>query len=1241
MTSESPKRAAPAPESAPTELAGTIDFAILTIKEEEFEAVLSQLPPSGARTVSLARAYALRQVPQRNGNIATVAVTRCPSQGNGVSQDVARDILHDLDPQWILVVGIAGGVPSSEFSLGDVLLGSGVMDMSVEEIRNRRPPTTAADGHHAHPDVENYCAIVKAEGEALGEWNRLLEAPFESMQELQEPAMRLEPPSFYGSKEWIRKTQDVLRAEVTKRPRRPRVSAGLIAASDKLIKSTPTLARWLAVARQIRAVEMESAGVYRAARGRGRHRKEYPAMAIRGISDVVGFKRDDAWTKYACVSAAAFAHAFIASGHVLARRGREETTRTGTTEFPRSDSLASVSDSIAAYRQRRRSSFGRWSLGESAPSRPAGIRADEAKLDDLYVPLRFAKRPSLPGLGDERGTQLSVEEIARLQGPIAIIGNAGSGKTTWMRWTFRRLLERDNLLPFYLELRRVVDQADNVRFEDLLAAELGASPNAVLSASSRLRPVLLVDGWDEVGERGDRLRERLLEFRHSYPNAVLVVTSRPFGATRPAGAEGFLTGYVQGLSDRDVRAFVATFEEKVVGLAPSDARAAADDFMRKVDTSHSLRALADTPLHLVMMCLLRQETQLTANKHRLFKGCLRKLLVERVDRNQRDGVEVADDEWRPDGIEDRLRAVAALAYRLQHLRSREDGSVRWPWERVVACIEPTWTEEQRTRFLRWLVARANVLVDRVDGVVEFAHTSFLDHLAAECLFAQVAEPLRCAQRHATDHRWRESLRLWAGLLHDQRPTELVGNLAVLQSDADGYWIAGDVYAQGGGDSAGFEAWTQALPRNLGELGRADHSAMSCAMRWRESTEGTRRAGLERTLAEEAGSPGWLARANCVRWSTAAGLEVPLGRLLAELEARPMVGASAVAASRAFTGAGPTVPDQGEIALLRVWPSVRVNVAARLQSAISVGAQPEDLTAMLPALIAEARRVLSPMDHEGIQHAANQRLTTNEDLERNVVREIWQSWGRYHDRHFVDERKQPLVHGHDLSLLALFRGFAQFVVNQCQARYGWDPRFAPPSGAERTPVRFLTYMVRALAGWMGASGIEGFAKRVGRELGLVIEDPPPEWLRCFVLLDVVSFAGRACSRSAVAYCELPVEVPEVLRLLRLGCRASLSPGDESLRSQVAEASQSFEGDRLWCALTRHLAGVASNDDRSFLIDAASRPERRQAPLAWGLQFYVRGDLMLDDGSIVTLDQLSARAGHESIPLLEEVPTGFGS
>jgi len=57
---------------------------------------------------------------------------------------------------------------------------------------------------------------------------------------------------------------------------------------------------------------MELVGVMTAARSVGDEKT--CVLAIRGISDVVGYKRKPEWTVYACHSAAAFTYALLGSG---------------------------------------------------------------------------------------------------------------------------------------------------------------------------------------------------------------------------------------------------------------------------------------------------------------------------------------------------------------------------------------------------------------------------------------------------------------------------------------------------------------------------------------------------------------------------------------------------------------------------------------------------------------------------------------------------------------------------------------------------------------------------------------------------------------------------------------------------------------------------------------------------------------------------------------------------------------
>ncbi len=111
-----------------------------------------------------------------------------------------------------------------------------------------------------------------------------------------------------------REDRAALRHRTTTPTARDHLSA--IASSDRLIKDADILQVWLKVARQVQAVEMESAGVYRAAQGR-----QVPVVAIRGISDVVGFKRHADWTEYACHSAASFTLAFLRARPIQPRGG--------------------------------------------------------------------------------------------------------------------------------------------------------------------------------------------------------------------------------------------------------------------------------------------------------------------------------------------------------------------------------------------------------------------------------------------------------------------------------------------------------------------------------------------------------------------------------------------------------------------------------------------------------------------------------------------------------------------------------------------------------------------------------------------------------------------------------------------------------------------------------------------------------------------------------------------------------
>lgn len=284
---------------AETEAPPRVDVGILTIRPDEFQAVLDVFRRGKRIYSGSRREYALRTASAGKGQSYTLGILRQGEQGNGEAQDAARDLLDDLQPSLLLVVGIAGGVPSDDFTLGDVVLSTRVMDYSVEARKENEPTSYSLSGGPVARELQARLANLHAHGATLKGWDSSIDAP---------PGIDLRKRgSVYGPDDWKQRVRQQVGAHFPSGTKAspPRYVAGAIASSDRLVKDPKLLFPWIQTARHLLAVEMESGGVFRAARER------CPMLAIRGISDIVGLKRADAWTKYACVTAAAFTRAFL------------------------------------------------------------------------------------------------------------------------------------------------------------------------------------------------------------------------------------------------------------------------------------------------------------------------------------------------------------------------------------------------------------------------------------------------------------------------------------------------------------------------------------------------------------------------------------------------------------------------------------------------------------------------------------------------------------------------------------------------------------------------------------------------------------------------------------------------------------------------------------------------------------------------------------------------------------------
>ncbi len=284
-------------------LRGSIDAAIITVRQDEREAVVHRL--GGTRTAKGRRYYTVGSVPMANGRNATVSVLRLPEQGNGPAQDAARDLIEDLDPHLIVLVGIGGGVPSLEVTLGDVVVAVRLADLRVQALRADQPPQLELRGERVHKGLADLLANLPQQ--AMRGWSE------RDAVGIPRPPVPLDEKRFEGPDSWKRKTREIFERHFGEtNPRtRPIFYTGTIASSDSLVRDPSALRHWQEASRKIQTIEMEAAGVFEAA---ARVDATYPVLVARGTSDVIGYRRDAEWTAYACHTAASFIIALLRSG---------------------------------------------------------------------------------------------------------------------------------------------------------------------------------------------------------------------------------------------------------------------------------------------------------------------------------------------------------------------------------------------------------------------------------------------------------------------------------------------------------------------------------------------------------------------------------------------------------------------------------------------------------------------------------------------------------------------------------------------------------------------------------------------------------------------------------------------------------------------------------------------------------------------------------------------------------------
>jgi hypothetical protein len=401
--------------------------------------------------------------------------------------------------------------------------------------------------------------------------------------------------------------------------------------------------------------------------------------------------------------------------------------------------------------------------------------------------------------GESRSTQSGPIDLLLSEGRrLVIVGEAGGGKSTLLRWLAVSAASRDfppqlaswnDSVPFFIRLRECADKEFPALkdFPMMTTRNLTQEPPSgwLLRQLNTGRALVLLDGVDELPQgKRDAMLAQLDQLVQQYPLARYVVTSRP-AALKPdewpewaawikraalteASLQPLDMPQIDHLIDKWHEALGATISDagEVSQLQPLPAR-----LKSQLRQRPALGRLATNPLLCSMLCALHQERRaaLPAERVKLYDECI-KMLLER--RDIRRGVQHSAD-YPSMSYDHKLALLKDLALWLMRSGSSdaECEEVDARFERELPNLSVETTGERVRAFF---VERGSLLREPVEGRIDFAHRTFQEFLAAQGALedTRVGELLN----YARDDQWRETIVLAAGKAYPKDCEQLLRGL---------------------------------------------------------------------------------------------------------------------------------------------------------------------------------------------------------------------------------------------------------------------------------------------------------------------------------------------------------------------------------------------------------------------------------------------------------------------------------
>lgn len=254
--------------------------------------------------------------------------------------------------------------------------------------------------------------------------------------------------------------------------------------------------------------------------------------------------------------------------------------------------------------------------------------------------------------------KLSIDDAFNDRDKILITGEAGSGKSTIMKWLAvqsalgdleRRLTNWGKTIPIVIQLRnypsgkidlnKVVEEiAENIVMkipEDWIEYIFNSG-----------KVLLLVDGLDELkSENRESVYDWIESIIDRY-NIKIVLTSRPGANERHDFIYDFefIEYTISSMSKTSIKEFIQHWHSAVLDSRTTDIDSISNNLYHRIKTSAAIFRLATNPLMCALLCALHHDRnmKLPVNRTSLYEECTM-MLLERRDSDRKIGSNIYSD----------------------------------------------------------------------------------------------------------------------------------------------------------------------------------------------------------------------------------------------------------------------------------------------------------------------------------------------------------------------------------------------------------------------------------------------------------------------------------------------------------------------------------------------------------------------------------------------------------------------